>query len=88
MSAKARLTAQELVAYAHQIAALPRFDISPAEAAPLLGSDGYSLNIAAKNGRLGSIEHFFAGVNLRLSKASVLKFIGYEGSVIEWHEAH
>lgn len=77
MLEKTRLSAEELVAYAEYIANLPRFDITPAEAAPLLGCNQYSLNVSAKQGHLGSIEHFFAGNNLRLSKASVLKFIGY-----------
>lgn len=76
MAAKKRLSGEELEAYLDKIEALPRFDLSPAEAAPLLGVDSYSLNLAADTGRLGSIEHVYAGRNLRLSKASVLKFCG------------
>lgn len=75
MAAKKRMTAEELQAYAEEIRRLPRFDLSPAEAAPLLGCDGYSLNISAKAGML-EVKHFFAGRNLRLSKADVLRFCG------------
>lgn len=77
MSAKKRLLPDDLHAYAAEIAALPRFDLSPEEAAPLLGCKAYSLNVAAKECGLGSIEHYYAGKNLRLSKASVLRFIGW-----------
>lgn len=78
MSAKNRLPQDDLHAYAAEIAALPRFDLSPEEAAPLLGCKAYSLNVAAKEGGLGSIEHYYAGKNLRLSKAAVLRFIGWK----------
>jgi hypothetical protein len=77
LSAKKRLSAEELSQRAAEIAALPRFDLSPAEAAPLLGCDAYSLNVAAEQGQLGSLDHYFAGRNLRISKAAVLRFIGY-----------
>lgn len=75
MAAKKRMTAEELKTYVEEIRALPRFDLSPAEAAPLLGVDSYSLNISAKAGTL-EIKHFFAGRNLRISKADVLRFCG------------
>lgn len=75
MSTKKRMTREELEAYRKQIENLPRYDLSPAEAAPLLGVDSYSLNISAKAGTL-AIKHFFAGRNLRLSKDSVLNFCG------------
>lgn len=75
MAAKKRMSISELQEYRAMIEALPRFDLSPTEAAPLLGVDGWSLNISAKAGRL-PIKHFFAGRNLRLSKADVLSFCG------------
>lgn len=76
MAAAKRLSKEELKAHLDGLEELERFDITPEEAAPALGCDAYSLNIAAKSGRLGSIHHFFAGNRLRLSKVDVLAFCG------------
>ena len=76
MAAAKRLDADELRNYLDELEKLPRFDISPTEAAPALGCDAYALNVAAKSGNLGSIGHFFAGNRLRLSRLDVLAFCG------------
>ncbi len=52
------------------------FTVSPNEAAGVLGCDPYSLTVAAKSGNLGSIRHFWAGNNLRISRLDVLSFCG------------
>ena len=48
--------------------------VSPTEAAHVLGCTPYSLNCAAKCGRLG-IPFVFAGRNLRISANGLLQFI-------------
>ena len=76
MAAKKRLTAEELAQHLDKLEAIAQFDLSPEEAAPVLGCDAYALNIAAKSGNLGSIGHYFSGNRLRLSKLDVLAFCG------------
>lgn len=76
MAATKRLTMEELNEYLDMLEKLPRFDLSPAEAAPALGCDAYALNVAAKSGNLGTIGHYFCGNRLRLSKLDVLAFCG------------
>lgn len=72
-----QLTAEEMERHLDMLEALPRFDISPTEAAPVLGCEPYSLNLGAKSGNVfGSIGFYFAGNRLRLSKADVLRFCG------------
>lgn len=76
MAAAKRLSMEELNEYLDKLEKLSKFDLTPSEAAPALGCDAYALNVAAKSGNLGSIGHFFAGNNLRLSKMDVLAFCG------------
>lgn len=76
MAATKRLSMEELTAYLDELEKLPRFDLTPAEAAPALGCDAYALNLAAKSGNLGTIGHYFAGNRLHLSRLDVLAFCG------------
>ncbi len=70
MSASRRdpLTLEELKAW-------PEAYVTPAQASKLLGCDRYTLNVAAKAGRL-SIPHVMVGNRLKLSKAALLEFCG------------
>ena len=76
MAAAKRLSMEELKEYLDKLEKLPRFDLTPAEAAPALGCDQYALNVAAKSGNLGSIGYYFAGNRLHLSRLDVLAFCG------------
>lgn len=53
--------------------AWPKATVSPTQASGLLNCDPYSLNVAAKAGRL-AIRHIFSGRNLRISKTDLLAF--------------
>lgn len=64
------MTVEELAAY-------PKPAVGTKIAAEILGVDRYSLNVAAKEGRLAA-DHFFSGNRLYISKAWLLKFCGYE----------
>lgn len=59
-----------------ELAALPGTTVGSKEAAAVLGCDRYALNIAAKQGTLHSLQYFFSGNRLKISKASLLKFCG------------
>lgn len=61
-----------------EIAQIPRDYIVPWEAAGVLGVDPYSLNIAAKAGRL-NLEHVLVGTRLKIAKIPFLERMGYEG---------
>lgn len=50
-----------------------KLTVSPTEASGLLGCSPYNLNVAARSGHL-HIRHFFAGRNLRISRADLLAF--------------
>ena len=72
-----RLTPEQIEKHLDKLEALPRYDISPTEAAPVLGCTPYSLNVRAKSGHMfGSIGFYFSGDRLRLSKMDVLRFCG------------
>ena len=49
--------------------------VTPAQASGLLGCDRYSLNVAARAGRL-SIPHVLVGNRLKISRAALLEFCG------------
>ena len=62
-----------------EIIASPRPDISPAEAAVLLGYKcGYCFNVRAKAGQDIGFRYFWRGCRLRINKADVLAFIEIE----------
>ena len=48
-------------------------------AAQLLGCDQYGLVLAARNGHLEHLPHFFSGNRLKISKAALLAFCGWKG---------
>ena len=50
--------------------------VSPAKAAPVLGCDPYSLNIAAKAGAMPEGSCYFAGRNLRVSVRWLMTMAG------------
>lgn len=50
--------------------------ICPTKAAPILGCMPYSLNVAAKSGRLPASAYYFAGRNLRISVSWLMKQCG------------
>lgn len=56
-----------------ELRAWPKATVSPTQASGLLNCDPYSLNVAAKAGRL-AIRHIFSGRNLRISKTDLLAF--------------
>lgn len=71
-------TVQDLIAS-------PKPDISPAEAAAALGyKTGYGFNVAARLNRDIGFRYFWRGRNLRISKADVLRFLGYEQTEGGW----
>lgn len=76
MAVKKRLSKEELEAKLDELEALPRFDLSPAEAASVIGGDPESICGSIKSGNCGTLKCFFSGRNLRISKASVLEFCG------------
>lgn len=51
--------------------------VCPAKAAPVLGCDPYSLNIAAKLGRMPEGSCYFAGRNLRVSVRWLMEMAGF-----------
>lgn len=68
---------EQIDAYLDWLEALPRFDISPEEAAPVLGCTPQALRTGeAKNSRLGTLQYYPAGGCLRIGKMSVLAFCG------------
>lgn len=75
MPKKNELPAAELNTRLDHLEAMSRFDISPTEAAAVLGCDPGALTVAAKTGNLG-LPYFFAGSHLRLSRLAVLAFCG------------
>lgn len=60
-----------------EFAAIPKMFVGTKEVAELLGTSRWGLSLAAKDGKL-SFDYFFSGNRLKISKASVLKFCGYE----------
>lgn len=49
--------------------------VTPAQASGLLGCDRFTLNVAARAGRL-SIPHIMVGNRLKISRAALLEFCG------------
>ena len=47
-------------------------------AARFLGGTPYGIVISAKAGMLGSVAYTFSGNRLKVSRASLLKYLGYE----------
>ena len=47
-------------------------------AARFLGGTPYGIVISAKAGTLGSVAYTFSGNRLKVSRASLLKYLGYE----------
>lgn len=76
MAIKKRLSMEELEAQLDYLEALPRFDLSPAEAASVIGGDPESIRSSIESGNCGTLRCYFSGRNLRISKASVLEFCG------------
>lgn len=60
------------------LAAIPREYLLPREVAPILGVEPYSLNVAAKAGKL-NLEHVLVGTRLKIAKKPFLQRMGYEG---------
>lgn len=60
-----------------ELAAVPGYSVSPTVAARFLGCTPYALNLAAKEHRL-TLGHYFAGRWLRISKADVLRYCGWQ----------
>lgn len=61
-----------------ELAELPGYTVGTKIAAEFLGADRYSLNIAAKAGRLG-LPYAFSGNRLKISKAALLEYCGWKG---------
>lgn len=78
MPVKKRLTQEEQQQYLDYLEQLPRYDLTPEEAAPALGCDAYGLTVAAQTGGygLGSLKYYFTGNRLKIGKMSVLAFCG------------
>lgn len=61
-----------------EMAASDKLLLTPKEASTVLGCGPYALNILAKEGRL-PFKYFFSGNRLKIVKASLLEFLGYQG---------
>lgn len=53
--------------------------VGSTKAAQILGCDQWGLVLAAKNGHLNYLPHFFSGNRLKISKAALLAFCGWKG---------
>ena len=62
-----------------ELAARDSTTVSSTEAARILGCDQWGLVLAAKNGHLDYLPHFFSGNRLKISKAALLEFCGWRG---------
>ncbi len=49
-------------------------------AARFLGGTPYGIVISAKAGRMGSVEYTFSGNRLKVSRASLLRYLGWTGT--------
>ena len=67
------MTREEKVAW---LKSLPDETICPKQLAAVIGGNSYSYNLAAKNGDLDHLPHFWRGRNLRIWKDPVIKYIG------------
>lgn len=72
--------AQRATMTIEEFAALPGPTVGTKEVSAVLGCDRYSLNIAAKEGKLG-LPYVFSGNRLKISKAAVLALCGYTEAV-------
>lgn len=70
------MTKRELMA---ELARRDSTTVGSTEAARLLGCDQWGLVLAAKNGHLDYLPHFFSGNRLKISKAALLAFCGWKG---------
>ena len=70
------MTKRELMA---ELAARDSTTVGSTEAARLLGCDQWGLVLAAKNGHLDYLPHFFSGNRLKISKSALLAFCGWKG---------
>ena len=61
-----------------ELAASDRTTVGSSIASQVLGCDQWGLVLAAKNGHLDYLPHFFSGNRLHISKAALLKFCGWE----------
>ena len=71
------MTTAEAVAW---LESLPKTTISPSQLAIVVGGDPYSYNLAAKEGKLNYLSHFWSGRNLRISKGAVIKLVKGESN--------
>lgn len=58
-----------------ELEAWPKATVGTKEASELLGCSRWGLTLAAKQGQMGTLEYFFSGNRLHISKNSLIEFV-------------